>query len=79
MPDFQNYWKYFGTIYASYEFCCYLCDANPNCYLFDYDALTRSCVLYDKTTLTDTSRSRQIYGNFYQIYADSHTTGIYYE
>ncbi len=76
MPNIKNYWNYYNTIYGSLNLCCDECLNTRKCYLFDYDFLTRSCIQYDKTTLTETSSSRLRFGFHYRVYAATHTTGI---
>ena len=81
--DGLNFSLYFSKIATSItnsaELCCADCFHNiiNNCYLYDYDQITQTCVQYtEKTSLS--SYQLQLYSINYYVTKPNHASGIYY-
>ena len=67
-----------STILSTAENCCAACfHNNNNCYLYDYNLVTQSCIQYNQATSLS-SFQRFTYSKSYYVTNPNHVSGIYY-
>ena len=75
---FNTYYTFESTsIQTSIYACCYLCYADPYCFVFDYHIVTQSCSMYSATINVNTTTDAAISSLFY-VLNSQHVSGYYY-